>query len=168
MSLASLNGLPINELRQELTKCCGSGKWVEKMCSVFPVPDAVTLFNEAEKKWFECTEDDWLHAFRHHPKIGDAKSLKGRFPETGGFSEKEQAAVKAAPGETLEALAHANTVYEKKFGFIFIVFASGKSAEEMLSILQARLNNTREDEIKTAMQEQQKITALRLKKILDA
>ena len=165
-SPASLNALTKNELRDALHKCCGSTAWVDKMVSVFPVADVETLLKEARKKWFDCKEKDWLEAFTHHPKIGDARSLAARFPETAHLAQNEQAAVTHAPNQLLEALAEGNQDYEKKFGFIFIVCASGKSAEEMLRILRSRLPNSREDEIKIAMEEQYKITELRLKKII--
>jgi 2-oxo-4-hydroxy-4-carboxy-5-ureidoimidazoline decarboxylase len=165
-ALASLNDLPKNDLKDALHKCCGSTAWVEKMVPVFPVADVETLLREARKKWFDCEEKDWLEAFSHHPKIGDAKSLAARFPETAHWAQSEQGVVTEASTQLLEALAEGNQDYEKKFGFIFIVCASGKSAEEMLRILRARLPNSREDEIKIAMVEQHKITELRLKKII--
>lgn len=122
--------------------------------------------NEAKTKWNELSEADWREAFTHHPKIGDVNSLKEKFVSTSAWAEGEQGAVKAASQATLEALAAGNAEYEKKFGYIFIVCATGKSADEMLALLQARLPNKPAAEILSAMGEQDKITRLRLEKLI--
>ena len=166
MTLHELNTLPKEQLKQELFKCCGSNAWLSKMLPFFPADDMVELINDAEDQWYECSEADWLEAFTHHPKIGDVESLKKKFAATAQWASGEQGAVSQASQQTLEALAKGNDDYEKKFGFIFIVCATGKSAEEMLQLLQARLPNEREEEIKIAMDEQNKITQLRLQKLL--
>ncbi len=166
MTLHELNLLPNDQLRKELFKCCGSENWVAKMLPFFPADDMVELLNDAEDQWYECTEKDWLEAFTHHPKIGDVASLTKKFAATAKWASGEQSAVNSASQQTIEALAKGNEEYETKFGFIFIVCATGKSAEEMLQLLQARLPNTKEEEIKIAMDEQNKITLLRLQKLL--
>ena len=166
MTLYELNILPKEELKAELFKCCGSKNWVSKMLPFSPADDMVELINDAEDEWYECTEADWLEAFTHHPKIGDVESLTKKFASTAGWASGEQSAVSTASQQTIEALAKGNDDYEKKFDFIFIVCATGKSAEEMLQLLQARLPNTKEEEIKIAMDEQNKITQLRLQKLL--
>jgi 2-oxo-4-hydroxy-4-carboxy-5-ureidoimidazoline decarboxylase len=109
--------------------------------------------------------EDWLEAFAHHPKIGDVESLRVKFEATRSWSEGEQQAVDEASTEVLERLAHLNDVYEKKNGFIFIVSATGKSATQMLAILEARLGNDAEAELQTAAGEQKKITRIRLEKL---
>ena len=136
------------------------------MLPFFPADDMVELINDAEDQWYECTEADWLEAFTHHPKIGDVESLTKKFASTAWWASGEQSAVSNASQQTIEALAKGNEDYEKKFGFIFIVCATGKSAEEMLQLLQARLPNDKEEEIKIAMDEQNKITQLRVQKLL--
>ena len=166
MTLHELNILPKEQLKEELFKCCGSKTWVEKMLPFFPADDMVELLNDAEDQWYECSQEDWLEAFTHHPKIGDVESLKKKFASTAQWAGNEQGAVKEASEETLKALAKGNEEYEKKFGFIFIVCATGKSAGEMLMLLDSRLPNTREQEISIAMEEQNKITLLRLQKLL--
>jgi 2-oxo-4-hydroxy-4-carboxy-5-ureidoimidazoline decarboxylase len=166
MTLHELNTLSKNQLKQELFKCCGSHAWVDKMLAFFPADDMVELINDAEDQWYECSEADWLEAFTHHPKIGDAASLKKKFAATAQWASGEQGAVAAASQQTLEALAKGNEDYEQKFGFIFIVCATGKSADEMLALLQARFPNDLEEEIKIAMDEQNKITQIRLQKLL--
>ena len=131
------------------------------MMSHFPFASEKQLVDLSAKIWYdECTETDWKESFTHHPKIGDVKSL------TEKFAGLEQAGVAAATQETIEALAKANTDYENKNGFIFIVCATGKSATEMLALLNDRLRNTAEEELQIAMGEQQKISIIRFRKLL--
>ena len=166
MTLHELNILPKEQLKAELFKCCGSNRWVEKMLPFFPADDMAELLYDAEDQWYECNETDWLESFNHHPKIGDMDSLKKKFATTAGWASGEQGAVAEASEETLKALAEGNEAYEKKFGFIFIVCATGKSADEMLQLLQERMPNDKEHEIIIAMDEQNKITQIRLQKLL--
>jgi len=165
MTIAEFDHLPEVKKKELLTQCCGSAAWVHKMLSVFPVEDLVELLEAAEEKWYECTEDVWQEAFDHHPKIGDNSSMKEKFADTAGWAEVEQSGVINANENTLNELAKANDEYQNKFGFIFIVCATGKSAEEMLSMLHSRLNNTKDEEINIAASEQNKITKLRLEKL---
>merc|ERR1712178_678825 len=106
----------------------------------------------ASKHWWALSEKDWLEAFAAHPKIGGVKALKAKVAGTkfGEHSNVEQKGVVGASDKTIEALAAGNKQYEDNFGFIFIVCASGKSADEMLALLQARVNASRDDELKTA------------------
>jgi len=166
MTLNDLNKLTPQQLTEELTKCCGSSRWVQNMSSIFPVANEQMLYEQAERIWFGRNEEDWQEAFTHHPKIGDISSLKEKFASTSKWAEGEQAGVAQTNEQVLEALAEGNRLYEEKFGYIFIVCATGKSAVEMLSMLQSRLYNLPEDEIKIAMAEQNKITLIRLKKLL--
>ncbi|MBD0286266.1 MAG: 2-oxo-4-hydroxy-4-carboxy-5-ureidoimidazoline decarboxylase [Flavisolibacter sp.] len=168
MTLEELNRLEKKELKEALAKCCGSATWVAKMTSIFPVEDKATLLRKAEEFWFACNEADWREAFAHHPKIGDLKSLKEKYASTSKWAEGEQAGVKSTTPQALEQLAEGNRLYKEKFGYIFIVCATGKSAEEMLRILRSRLPNNPEEEIKIAMSEQNKITKLRLEKLLSS
>ncbi|WP_133273954.1 2-oxo-4-hydroxy-4-carboxy-5-ureidoimidazoline decarboxylase [Hymenobacter radiodurans] len=166
MTLPELNALPKPTLSEALRKCCGSTAWVEAMTHIFPVPDKGTLLRKADSIWYGLSEPDWREAFTHHPKIGDINSLKEKFASTSAWAAGEQAAVQHSSQAVLEALAEGNTRYEEKFGYIFIVCATGKSAEEMLALLQARLPNEPDEEIKIAMGEQAKITHIRLEKLL--
>jgi 2-oxo-4-hydroxy-4-carboxy-5-ureidoimidazoline decarboxylase len=150
------------EARRLLTACCGSTRWVERMLERRPFSSRDVLLASARDIWFGLDRSDWLEAFSHHPKIGDRQALRQRFAATRHLSEKEQARVNDASEETLTALAAANQEYEQKFGYIFIVCATGLIAEEMLMMLGARLNNDPETEIRLAAQEQAKITELRL------
>ncbi len=169
MTLDELNHLPAPALAEALSKCCGSTVWVESMVARFPVFDVKTLMDEAKTQWNSLVEADWREAFTHHPKIGDdVEALRAKFASTSTWAEGEQASVSQATQATLEALAAGNDEYERKFGYIFIVCATGKSAEEMLALLQARLTNKPEDEVLTAAGEQDKITRIRLEKLLAA
>ena len=162
MTISDFNKLGKEEAAELLFSCCGSTKWVSLMMQVFPFSSENDLVSKAETIWYEqCNEADWLEAFTHHPKIGDVKSL------TEKFAGKEQAAIGTASNEIIEVLLNANTYYEKTFGFIFIVCATGKRAEEMLRLLHDRISNNRNEELNIAMGEQHKITIIRLTKMID-
>jgi 2-oxo-4-hydroxy-4-carboxy-5-ureidoimidazoline decarboxylase len=172
MTLHEFNILPKEQLSNELLKCCGSISWVNRMLPFIPADDMIELLEDAEEQWWRCNEEDWKEAFAHHPKIGDVESLTKKFastahPITIGWASREQSGVNIASGETIEALAEGNRLYEEKFGYIFIVCATGKTADEMLEMLESRLKNKPEDEIKIAADEQNKITKLRIEKLLD-
>lgn len=161
MNLLAFNTLPEETAKRELFACCGSNKWADSMMKHFPFASEKQLVDLSSKIWYdECSESDWRESFTHHPKIGDVKSL------TEKFAGKEQAGVAVATQETIQHLAKANNDYEHKFGFIFIVCATGKSATEMLALLNDRLQNTAEEELHIAMGEQQKISIIRFKKML--
>ncbi|UPT70109.1 MAG: 2-oxo-4-hydroxy-4-carboxy-5-ureidoimidazoline decarboxylase [Flavobacterium sp. JAD_PAG50586_2] len=161
MNLLAFNTLPEETVKKELFACCGSEKWASAMMSHFPFASEKQLVDLSAKIWYdECTEADWRESFTHHPKIGDVKSL------TEKFAGKEQAGVAVATEATIQNLAKANTDYENKFGFIFIICATGRSATEMLALLNDRLQNNTEEELHIAMGEQQKISIIRFKKML--
>jgi 2-oxo-4-hydroxy-4-carboxy-5-ureidoimidazoline decarboxylase len=165
MTIAEFDHLADDEKRSLLRQCCGSSAWIKKMLSVLPAEDLIDLFEDAEEKWYECNEADWKEAFSHHPKIGDIDSLKEKFASTANWAVEEQSSINKASEQVLQSLAEGNKSYEEKFGYIFIVCATGRSPEEMLGMLTARLHNSPEDEIKIAMEEQNKITKLRLEKL---
>jgi len=167
MTIGEFNKLQKNQQEALLFTCCGSDNWVSKMLEIFPVRHLEDLQQQAILKWQQCGEKDYLQAFSHHPKIGDIKILKEKFVATANLASVEQSGVNEASEDTLQALAKENIAYEEKFGFIFIVCASGKSAEEMLTILQSRLSNDLNKELKIAAAEQIKITLLRLKKLFE-
>ncbi len=125
----------------------------------------VELLEDADEKWDECKPDDWLEAFDQHPVIGDINSLKEKFYATADWAQVEQSGADEGSQELLDSLAEGNKKYQQKFGFIFIVYATGKSAEEMLAILQDRLENAPEDEIEIAAAEQIRITKNSLEKL---
>ncbi len=166
MTLEKLNTITQPQLKEELLKCCGSTSWVKMMMTYFPEDSMEELLEDAAEMWNECSEDDWKEAFSHHPKIGDVESLTKKFAATAHWASGEQNAVNTASKATIEALAEGNRLYVEKFGYIFIVCATGKSTEEMLALLEERLGNKPEDEIKIAAAEQLKITKLRLQKLI--
>jgi 2-oxo-4-hydroxy-4-carboxy-5-ureidoimidazoline decarboxylase len=166
MNLQELNTADNESARQELTRCCGSRRWVEKMIAQRPFKSKEELFEAADDIWQRLEKEDWLEAFSHHPKIGDVDSLRQKFATTKQWAEGEQKGVQAASEATLSALAEGNAAYEQKFGYIFIVCATGKSADEMLALLRERLDNPADAEIAVSMLEQDKITRIRLEKLL--
>jgi 2-oxo-4-hydroxy-4-carboxy-5-ureidoimidazoline decarboxylase len=166
MTLHEFNILPADELKEALIRCCASSAWVHNMMSHIPVEDLVELLEDAEIEWWKLSEDDWKEAFLAHPKIGDPESLSKKFAATGKWASDEQKNINEASAETIHALIAANKMYEQKFGYIFIVCATGKSAAEMLGILHTRLQNDPPEEIKIAADEQNQITKLRIQKLL--
>ena len=165
MTIAEFDHLEPAQKRTLLLQCCGSVTWANKIIAALPAEDLIDLLEIAEEQWYACSKQDWQEAFTHHPKIGDFSTLREKFKDTADWAEGEQASVKKATEATLWELAEDNKAYEEKFGYIFIIFATGKSAEEMLSNLKARLQNNAEDELKIAMEEQLKITKHRLEKL---
>ena len=165
MTIAEFDHLDTAQKRTLLMQCCGSATWANKIIAALPAEDLIDLLEIAEEQWYACTKEDWLEAFTHHPKIGDLSSLKEKFKETAHWAAGEQASVKQATESTLKELAEGNKAYEEKFGFIFIINATGKSAGDMLASLTTRLKNNAEEEVKIAMEEQLKITKQRLEKL---
>lgn len=153
----------VDEARALLRACCGSTAWVERMIARRPFRTDEALYQSARREWFTLTTDDWKEAFAAHPRIGDRENLRSKFPATYQLSESEQAGVRGASDETLDALTAANADYERRFGHIFIVCATKKSAKEMLDLLQARLHNEPASELRIAASEQARITDLRLR-----
>ena len=152
----------VADARTLLLACCGSARWVDRMLARRPFGSRIGLLTAAREEWNALEPRDWLEAFGHHPKIGDRASLAERFPAMYELSQKEQAGVTGASNAVLDALADGNRAYEDRFGYIFIVCATGKSAEAMLALLRERLSNQPDAELRIAAGEQAKITALRL------
>lgn len=168
ITLNILNSLSKKEARTHLEKCCVSKIWISKMVESRPFSSEEDVIKRAASIWYnDCTLDDFKQAFTGHPKIGDIESLRKKFANTKEWASNEQAKVAEANTSTIGALEKANKAYKDKFGYIFIVSASGKSAEEMLAIINARLLHNKEDEIYVAMNEQHKITVIRLDKLIE-
>ena len=165
-ALSRLNEWPAGETHAELLRCCGASRWADAMTARRPFRDRESLLAAADEIWWGVEESDWREAFAHHPKIGDADGLRARFASTRQWAAAEQGGVRGASEDLLEALAAGNRAYEDRFGFIFIVCASGKTADEMLALLRARLPNDPRDEIRIAAGEQARITRVRLEKLL--
>lgn len=165
-ALERLNSLSAEAAEVEFNKCCGSIVWSKKMAAARPFATASEMISIADDLWWALGADDWLEAFRAHPKIGERKAAAQITIEAQKWSQQEQPSIGNARQETTQALAELNQTYEDRFGYIYIVCATGKSSEELLAILKDRLNNDPEAELRTAAAEQAKITQLRLKKLL--
>jgi 2-oxo-4-hydroxy-4-carboxy-5-ureidoimidazoline decarboxylase len=164
-SWTRLDDAPADAARQLLATCCGSDRWVERMLARRPFGSLEELLSSARREWFALDPADWREAFAHHPRIGNRADLQRRFATARELSEREQSGVAGAPDEILDALADANRSYEERFGYIFIVRATGRTAAQMLELLRERLANPPEIEIEVAATEQAKITELRLLKL---
>jgi OHCU decarboxylase len=164
--LQQLNELPREQAVTELLKCCGSRKWAGRLADELPFHDIDSLLQTSDGIWWALDDADWLEAFSHHPKIGEKRAAHEVSPEARAWSEDEQAAARTADEETMRELAAANREYERRFGFIFIVCATGKTTKEMLALITERLRNEVDKELRVAAEEQRRITHLRLKKLL--
>lgn len=162
-----LNQLSTSEAERALLQCCGSKRWAQEMAQGRPYESVETLIAKANDIWWSLPPEDWLEAFRSHPKIGEKKAAAPVSDRSSQWSGQEQAGMSNASGETVDSLAALNHAYDQKFGFIFIICATGKSSEEMLSALRQRLDNDPAAELPIAAAEQSKITELRLKKLVD-
>ena len=168
ITLNQLNLLSQEEAYNQLEQCCVSKTWITKMVKSRPFSSVANLIEKAASIWYnDCNSIDFKDAFTGHPKIGDIESLKQKFAHTANWATNEQSKMAEANLESIEALANANLAYEKKFGYIFIVSASGKSADEMLAIINVRMHHEIEDEVYVAMNEQHKITVIRLAKLIE-
>jgi 2-oxo-4-hydroxy-4-carboxy-5-ureidoimidazoline decarboxylase len=166
---AVLNALPPADARAALARCCGAARWVDAMLARRPFASTPALYAEADATWAALGREDFLEAFAHHPRIGaradDAAAADPRAAAALAWSGQEQARVSDADAETRRALGAANEEYLRRFGYIFIVCATGKSAAEMLALLRARLANDPTRELAIAAGEQARITRLRLEKL---
>ena len=166
MSLLALNTADTAAGSKMLMQCCTSEAWVTGLLKLRPFASVEAVHSAADTVWLNLQEKDYLQSFDGHPKIGDVNSLKEKYATSKALAANEQASVDSASDQIINALAIGNTAYERKFGFIFIVCASGKTAAEMLAMLEARLPNSREQELQNAAEEQRKIFHLRLEKLL--
>jgi len=165
--IEQLNLLSVKEAESEFLKCCGSRSWALQMAEARPFASFNELTETADRTWWELESGDWLEAFHSHPRIGERKAATSTSEQSRNWSAAEQAGVSNAAAQTLQALADLNKEYEDKFGYIFIVCATGKSSDEMLAILRGRLQNNPDEELRIAAAEQAKITELRLKKLVE-
>lgn len=167
MTLDELNRLSTNAAAEAFSQCCAAQNWVQKMVEERPFDGVESVLDAADRIWNSLSEADFLEAFEAHPQIGNVESLRAKYADTKALASGEQSSVAVASEQTLQDLAHYNGVYLEKFGFIFIVFATGKSAVQMLALLLERLPNDRQTELRNAAEEQRKITTLRLRKLFD-
>jgi 2-oxo-4-hydroxy-4-carboxy-5-ureidoimidazoline decarboxylase len=160
MTLDELNSASEGVIRESLKQCCGSETWIERMIALRPFDNRSVLLTAADSAWMSLPANDWLKAFAEHPKIGEKSTAR--------WSSEEQRGMEQASMSIAAAMNQLNTQYERKFGWIFIVCATGKSAEQMLSLVTARLQNDPATELGIAAAEQARIIRLRLEKLLNA
>lgn len=165
-SLARLNQLPRDISEAEFLECCGSSRWAAAMTNARPFANTDEVAAKADEIWWSLSKEDWLEAFRSHPKIGERKAATTQTEQAQNWSAQEQSGMATASTETMTELADCNREYERRFGFIFIVCASGKSSSDMLALVRQRLTNDPAAELGIAAEEQRRITRLRLRKLL--
>lgn len=161
--LVRWNHLSQLEAAKEILPCCGSRGWAEGMTARRPVPDELSLLAASDDTWRSLSESDWLEAFRSHPRIGESPATQATPAQSSVWSVQEQRNVTAAGDPIKLALAEGNREYEQRFGRIFIVCATGKSASEILEDLRRRLQNDETTELREAAEQQRLITQIRLK-----
>lgn len=162
--LSDWNSLDPTAARAAMLACCGATRWADAMVAARPLPNIIALSETADRLWATMTEADWLEAFASHPRIGERKAQATG--QSAAWSQQEQASAVGAPDTTLNELAQGNAEYEHRFGFTYIVCATGKSAAEMLEILQRRLSSDRQSELREAAEQQRQILQIRLGKWL--
>jgi 2-oxo-4-hydroxy-4-carboxy-5-ureidoimidazoline decarboxylase len=158
--------MPPEEAAREILACCGSESWAARMASKRPLHGEAALLEASDEIWRGLREEDWLEAFQSHPRIGGTHAEKPVAAQSSAWSSQEQQKAAAADEAIKTALKWGNRQYELKFGRIFIVCATGKSASEILEILRRRLQNDEATELKEAAEEQRKIMHIRLRKWL--
>jgi OHCU decarboxylase len=162
--LARLNALPQAAAIAELLQCCGSLAWARAMAAARPFASRAALYDTADAVWRGLSRDDWLEAFGAHPRIGE-RAAGGERDRHAQWSAQEQAGTRLADAETLAELAALNREYERRFGHVFLIRATGRSAAEMLAALRERLGHDAGEELRIAAEEQRRITRLRLEKL---
>lgn len=164
--LSRWNALSLEDAAHELLPCCGSNAWAAAMASRRPMSEESAVLAVSDDIWRGLGEADWLEAFRSHPRIGETRAEKSVAVQSSAWSEQEQQKAATAEEAIKNALKWGNREYEQKFGRIFIVCATGKTASEILEILRRRLHNDDATELQQAAEEQRKIMHIRMKKWL--
>jgi OHCU decarboxylase len=160
MTLDDLNALAFIEAEGMFLRCCGSRRWADLMAWARPFATRDALHRAADRIWWSLDPHDWREAFAAHPRIGERSGTR--------WSLQEQSGAHSAPEATRAELEAVNAAYEARFGYIFIVCATGKTGDEMLAIAAERLRNDADTELRVAATEQAAITRLRLEKLVDA
>jgi OHCU decarboxylase len=158
--LAQWNALPRGDAEAEIFACCGSQRWASELAARRPFADLAPLDAAADEIWWALERADWLEAFAAHPKIGERASSGSEFARRS--AAQEQAAADTATEEVTARLARANRIYQLRFGFIFIVDASGKTKAEILALLEQRIQNNPQKELREAAEQQRRIAHRRL------
>jgi len=164
--LARWNVLPDLEAAEEILPCCGSQRWAHALVRLRPFQNWETMRVKSDEVWLALDPADWDEAFASHPRIGEKKAPDSATAKSVQWSTQEQSGVISSGKDIQERLRHANAEYEQRFGRIYIVCATGQSAEQMLAIVKRRLNNDEFEELREAAEQQRQITQLRLRKWL--
>ena len=165
-TLAAWNAAGETEARNAMLACCGAKRWADAMVALRPIASVAALSEAADCVWSTMQEADWLEAFACHPRIGERKVSAHAGAQSAAWSRAEQAQTNSASEDVLAEIAAGNQQYEERFGFTYIVCATGKSAEEILAILKRRLASTRDAELREAAEMQRQIMQIRLGKWL--
>lgn len=165
-TLRDLNALPPHAVEPLFAACCGAPGWVKAMVARRPFASVDAMMNAADEVSARLSPDQWLAAFAHHPRIGEHRAAASVSDAAQQWSEGEQRAASVADSGEQEELREGQRLYEMRFGYIFIICASGRSAPEILAALRARLGNDPDTELRVAAEEQRKITRLRLEKLV--
>jgi len=160
MTLDDLNRLDATRAHAEFLRCCGSTRWAAAMTNARPFDSLDAMRVRGDDAWRMLSRSDWLEAFAAHPKIGERRSVSA-------WSAAEQAGMRSADDNVRARLEQLNAEYEDRFGYIFIVCATGKTPSDMLALIQSRMTHDPDAELPVAADEQRQITALRLAKLLD-
>jgi 2-oxo-4-hydroxy-4-carboxy-5-ureidoimidazoline decarboxylase len=163
--LAAWNQSDQRSALDAMLACCAAHRWAQSMVALRPFQAVESLSLTADKLWSTMEEPDWMEAFASHPRIGQRKAVP-QAAQSAAWSQQEQSGTSSAGDDVLARLAKGNSAYEQRFGFTYIVCATGKSAEEMLGILERRLANDRAAELREAAEQQRQITQIRLRKWL--
>jgi 2-oxo-4-hydroxy-4-carboxy-5-ureidoimidazoline decarboxylase len=166
--VASFDALPPDQAAAMLASCCGSSAWVRGMLARRPFGSMDALCSSADEVWWSLSPADWREAFDHHPRIGERQAAAVQEDRARSWSANEQRGVSSADDATRAALVAGNTEYAQRFGHIYLVCASGRSASELLVMLRERLHNDPATELRIAATEQAKITRLRLAKLFES
>jgi OHCU decarboxylase len=165
LTLEQLNLLHELQAERRLLACCGSRAWARGVAAGRPYYNFDEVLATSDRVWWQLTPDDWREAFSRHPRIGDGAASARTTAEY--WSEREQARARSGSAATLAELAELNAEYEDRFGHVFLICATGKTADQILDSARERLNNAPDAELRIAAEEQRLITHLRLRKLLD-
>ncbi|MBS0187789.1 MAG: 2-oxo-4-hydroxy-4-carboxy-5-ureidoimidazoline decarboxylase [Planctomycetes bacterium] len=166
--ISRLNRMGSEEAARVLLTVCGSRRWIERMLERRPFADSAALFGAADEVWFGLERADWLEAFSHHPRIGERNLAQAKFAQTAAQSSREQSGMAAASEAVRTEFARGNEDYEKRFGHVFLICATGKTADEMLANLRERIGNEPAKELQNAAMQQSQIVRIRLRKLVES
>jgi 2-oxo-4-hydroxy-4-carboxy-5-ureidoimidazoline decarboxylase len=166
-ALARWNEADSESALDAMLACCGAQRWASAMIAQRPIANETELHNAADRSWDRMNEEDWMQAFACHPRIGERK-ISHVSSQSSTWSSEEQSSINSTADAVLAQLAEGNARYESRYGFTYIVCATGKSPEEMLSILNRRLSSDRSLELREAAEQQRQIIHIRLRKWLES